>query len=46
MALAALCVCEHKSEVIAIGYSYQKPNAELIIASNNGPPTDSTLKHV
>lgn len=42
----ALAVCEHRSEVIAIGYSYLKPNAELIIAPNNGPPADSTLKHL
>lgn len=46
MALAARCVCEPKSEVIAIGYRYQKPNAELIIPPNNGPLTDLTLKHL
>ena len=45
-ALAALCVCESKSEVIAIGCRFEKPNAELIIASNNGPPPDLTLKHL
>lgn len=45
-ALAALCVSEPKSEVIAIACRYQKPNTELIIASNNGPPSASTLKHL
>lgn len=37
-ALASLCVYEPYSEVIAIGCHYLKPNTELIIASNNGPP--------
>ena len=45
-ALAALCVSAPKSEVIAIGFSYQKPKAELIIAANNGPPTASTFNHL
>ena len=45
-ALAGLCVCEPESEAIAIGYRCKKPNAELIIASNNGPPPDLTLKHL
>ena len=45
-ALAALCVCEPKSEVIAIACRYKKPNTELIIAANNGPPSASTLKHL
>ena len=31
-ALAALCVCEPSSDVIAIGCRYQKPNTELSIA--------------
>lgn len=30
--LAALCVCELKSDVIAIGCRYQKPETELFIA--------------
>ena len=45
-ALAALCVCEPKSEVMAIACRYKKPNTELIIAANNGPPSASTLKHL
>lgn len=45
--LAALCVCEPRSEVIAIGCRFKKPTVELIIASNNGPPPpDSTCKHL
>ena len=45
-ALAGLCVCDPKSEVIAIGCRSQKNNTELIIASNNGAPPDSTLTHL
>ena len=45
-ALAALCVCEPKSEVIAIACRYKKPNTELIIAANNGQPSALTLKHL
>ncbi len=45
-ALAALCVCEPSSDVIAIGCRYQTPNTELIIASKNGPPSEKTLKHL
>lgn len=37
-ALAALCICEPSSDVIAIGCRYQTPNTELIIASKNVPP--------
>lgn len=37
-ALAALCVCEPRSEVVAIGCRLTEPTVELIIASNNGPP--------
>lgn len=45
-ALAALCVCEPKSEVISIACRSKEPNVELFIASNNGPPPDSTRKHL
>lgn len=45
-ALAALCVCEPKSEVIAIACRYKKPKTELIVAANNGPPSASTLTHL
>lgn len=45
-ALAALCVWEPKSEVIAIACRYKKPNTELIIAANNGPPSAPTLNHL
>lgn len=45
-ALAALCVREPKSDVIAIGCRYQKPSTELIIASNDGPPPELTLKQL
>ena len=45
-ALAGLCVCDPKSEVIAIGCRSHKTKIELIIASNNGPPAASTLKHL
>ena len=45
-ALAALCVREPRSDVIAIGCRYQKPNTVLIIASNDCPPPELTLKHL
>lgn len=44
--LAALCIREPKLEVIAIACRYKKPNTELIIAANNGPPFASTLNHL
>lgn len=45
-ALAALCVCETSSDVIAIACCFYKQSTELIIASNNGPPLSTTLKHL
>lgn len=45
-ALAALCACKPSSDVIAIACRFHKQNTELIIASNNGPPPSSTLKHL
>ena len=45
-ALAALCVREPSSDVIAIACRFQKRSTELIIASNNGPPPSLTLKHL
>ena len=45
-ALAALCVRKPSSDVIAIACRFHKRNTELIIASNNGPPPSSTLKHL
>lgn len=45
-ALAALCVHEPSKDVIAIACRFHNQNTELIIASNNGPPPSSTLKHL
>ena len=45
-ALATLCVCKPKLEVITIGSHYLKPTTELIIASNNGSPLELTLNYL
>lgn len=45
-ALAALCVHEPSSDVIAIACRFHKRSTELIVVSNNGPPPSSTLKHL
>lgn len=45
-ALAAFCARKLSSDVIAIACRFHKRNTELIIASNNGPPPSSTLKHL
>ena len=45
-ALASVCAREPTSDAIAIGCRYRKPFTQLIIASNDGPPPELTVKHL